>query len=87
MVPVQPGTTIFTNHNFNLPEDVVASNDLAQYEGNVEPERHAKQWMRKKYGINCNKAGNFLRKYNFRFLVPIMTRNLQAFQIQIFMKT
>ncbi|XP_066928349.1 uncharacterized protein [Clytia hemisphaerica] len=68
VVPVQPGGTVFTRHGFNLPENVATSDDLVLYQGNANPERHAKDWIRKRHGIPCNKAGGFLGEYNFRFL-------------------
>ncbi|XP_066922601.1 uncharacterized protein [Clytia hemisphaerica] len=70
ILPVLPGSTVFSTEQYNLPANVAFSGDVALYQGDAEPERHAKEWIRKKYGIQCSKVGGYLGEYNFRFFQP-----------------
>ena len=68
MIPVTGNTFVFTEININVPPNVIVSNAIELYQGNVNgPELLAMTWLKSKRGIRCAQAGGFIAEYNYRF--------------------
>ena len=64
-----PGSMVFSAENYNLLPNIAVSNAIELYQGDQLPEEHYKQWIKKKKGIRCDKAGAYLSEYNLRFFI------------------
>ena len=70
-IPVREGTAVYTDvlEIKTLP-NCIKINATECFPGNIlAPAEHAKNWLRSKRGIPCNRAGAYITEYNFKMFV------------------
>ena len=70
-IPVREGTAVYTDVlEIKTPPNCIKINATECFPGNIlAPAEHAKNWLRSKRGIPCNRAGTYITEYNFRMFV------------------
>ena len=70
-IRVREGTTIYTDvPEIKTPANCIKINATESFPGNIlATAKHAKNWLRSKRDIPCNRAGAYITEYNFRMFV------------------
>ena len=70
-IPVREGTAVYTDVlEIKTPPNCIKINATECFPGNIlAPAEHAKNWLRSKRGIPCNRASANIAEYNFRMFV------------------
>ena len=70
-IAVSEGTTVYTDVlEIKTPPNSIKINATQCFPGNIlAPAKHAKNWLRSKRGIPCNRTGAYITEYNFRMFV------------------
>ena len=70
-IPVRECITVYTDVlGIKAPPNCIKINATECFPGNIlAPAEHAKNWLRSKRGIPCNRAGAYITEYNLRMFV------------------
>ena len=68
---MREGTAVYTDVlEIKTPPNCIKINATEYFPGNIlAPAEHAKNWLRSKRGIPCNRASAYITEYNFRMFM------------------